>query len=108
MVHLYRKPYIHGVMPLALIYVYVDGERIGAIAVILYQIGAGLTHIAEIALGVVVSVIEHTPLRYLGLAYQLGAAVGVDAVYLGLVSHAVIAVKLYHCHLFLGGSVTNL
>ena len=108
MIHLNGQPHIHCVVPLAVIYVHVDGERICLDALVLYVICTGLAYVTEITLGVVVSVIEHTPLLHCGSKRQCVAAVGIYAPYLGFGCNLVVAVQLYYCHLLLGGSITYL
>ena len=108
MVHLNRQPHIHGIMPLAVIYVHVYGERICLDVLILYKVCSGLTHCAEITLCIVVTVIEYTPLLDCGLKYKRICAVSIHAPYPGLWCNLVVAVQLNYGNLLLGGSITYL
>ena len=108
MIHLNGQPHIHCVVPLAVIYVHIDGERICLDALVLYVICTGLAYVTEITLGVVVSVIEHAPLLHGGSKSQSGGAVSVHTPYLGLGCNLVVAVQFNDCHLLLCGGIAYL
>ena len=107
-VHLDGQPNIHCIMPLALIYVLVYGERIGLNAVILYIIGTRLIYCTKIAPGIVVSVIEYSPLLYGRFKCQGMTAIGIYTEHLGFRINLVITVQFNHSHLLLGRCITYL
>ena len=82
-VHLYRKPDIHSVVPLAVINVLVDWERIGSETIIFNKIGTRIGYCTEITLSIIIAVIEYTPLLNGRLQHKRMAAVGVYAENLG-------------------------
>ena len=106
-VHVDRDPHVAGGVGDLVVDAVVDDEVVRMHVAVLDEVYAGLGHVGEVELHIVVLVVG-APLDHLAGIYLGGAAVIVDPVYGGTGLGPVVLVKLDHGHLGLRGNVAYL
>ncbi len=107
-VHLDRKPYIHGSMPLSVIHITANRETIGSNLSVLDAIDTRLNDFRKINLCVIVSMIVYSPDIYFGIEDLFLVSVVVYLQDGSSRKHSIITVKFHHSHLFLCWSISYL